>query len=231
MTSENQAHLPIFRTSRDSNRTSVQFHYHGAMPSIPILRISADLLLRLGFSPNAVTVMGAIGVVVGAVGFGARGHLIAATLIIAVSVAVDAVDGTMARRSNRTSAFGAFLDSFLDRAADGAIFCSLAYLMFTENRPESAVLALLGLVGSYLVSYARARAEAIGLSGEVGLGQRFTRLIITGCGTFLEGLNVPYALVLALFALVVLSFVTAAQRVMFVFRQASENVNSTGDIA
>jgi CDP-diacylglycerol---glycerol-3-phosphate 3-phosphatidyltransferase len=177
-------------------------------------------LLACGLSPNAVTILGTVGTVFGAIVFGARGHLFAASVIVALTVWTDSVDGTMARLSGRASASGAFLDSFLDRIADGAIYGSLAYWLFSARQLWLAVLALVGLVGSYLVSYARARAEGLGFSGTVGLGHRFNRLKITGVGTTLAGLGVPYVLEISLWVLIVVVTVTVIQRVGFVFHQA-----------
>ena len=127
----------------------------------------------------------------------------------------------MARLSGRASVGGAFLDSFLDRVADGAIYASLAFWLFSVHHRRLAVLALVGLVGSYLVSYARARAEGLGLCGAVGLGHRFNRLKITGAGTVLGGLGIAYALEVSLWLLALVTLVTVIQRVKFVLRQAA----------
>lgn len=180
----------------------------------------AQALLALGLSPNAVTVLGTVGAVSGAVVFGARGYLIAGSAVVAVSVCADSVDGTMARLSGRVSAGGAFLDSFLDRVADGTIYASLAYWLFSIHSTRSAILALVGLVGSYLVSYSRARAEGLGFSGTIGLGHRFNRLKITGVGTVLGGFGFNYALEASLWALALVTLMTVIQRVRFVLEQA-----------
>jgi CDP-diacylglycerol---glycerol-3-phosphate 3-phosphatidyltransferase len=197
--------------------------------TMQIRKHSANALLCLGLSPNAVTVAGTAGVVIGSVVFGARGHLILSTVIVSASVAADSVDGTMARISGRASTAGAFLDSFLDRVADGSIYCSLAYLMFVEGRPAVAVLALLSLTSGYLVSYARARAEGLGYSGTIGFAHRFNRLKLTAIGIVLEGLGVRFALAIVLILLVTLSFLTAGQRVRLVFQQAAAEREALDD--
>ena len=181
--------------------------------------VLARLLLRAGLSPNAVTVIGTVGMLVAALGFAARGHLIAATVIGAVSSVLDLVDGEMARIGNRVTRFGALLDSSLDRVADGAIFACLARWLFTSGDQRAAAAALLCLVGGTLVSYVRARAEGLGLVGETGIAHRFARLRLVAVGCLLAGFDVPYGLEVVLWALAALSLLTAWQRLEFARRQ------------
>jgi len=179
----------------------------------------AGFLLRVGFSPNAITIGGSALAFLGAVIFAPHGYLIAGTIVVAIGIWTDSIDGTMARMSGRTSDFGAFLDSFLDRLVDGSIYASLAYWLFREGHSRVAMAALAALISSYLVSYARARAEGLGYLGEIGYGHRFTRLEITGVGTLLAGFGVPYVLEIALWALCALALTTVVQRVAYVRRQ------------
>lgn len=179
-------------------------------------------LVRVGISPDVVTVLGTVGVLAGTIGFVARGHLLVGTLIVAVSVLTDMLDGAMARARGRPGKFGAFLDSTMDRIADGAIFGSLAYWLGTTGRPVPAAAALVCLVAGQVVSYARARAEGLGISCTVGLAERTERLIVAGVGGLLGGLGVPYVLAGALWVLAVLSTVTVFQRMAHVYRQARE---------
>lgn len=180
----------------------------------------ARRLLRLGVTPNAVTVAGTLGVLVGALGFGARGHLVAATLIVTFFALTDLVDGTMARMRGGSTRFGAFLDSSMDRVADGAIFGAVAYWLATLGDHAGVAAALLSLVGGQLVSYVKARAEGLGMSCNVGIAERGERLTVVGVGGLLAGAGLAWALPAALWLLAVLSFVTVGQRIAHVRRQA-----------
>lgn len=179
----------------------------------------AGWLLRHHVSPDAVTVAGTVGVLVGAIGFGARGDLVIATVIITFSALTDVIDGTMARMRGRPGKFGAFLDSTLDRVADGAIFAAPAYWLATQGRYAGAVAALICLVASQVVSYAKARAEGLGMTANIGVAERAERLIIVGVGALLGQLVWAYALDVSLWVLAVLSLVTIGQRVTVVYRQ------------
>jgi len=132
----------------------------------------AGALLRIGISPDAVTVLGTIGVLVGACGFGARGHFIAGTVIVTLSAFTDLIDGAMARKLGRTGKFGAFIDSTMDRVADGSIFAAVAYWLGTQHRTWGAAAALICLVAGQVVSYAKARAESLGMTANVGVAER-----------------------------------------------------------
>ncbi|HEY8534461.1 MAG TPA: CDP-alcohol phosphatidyltransferase family protein [Micromonospora sp.] len=179
----------------------------------------ARRLLRAGISPNAVTVAGTIGVLIGALGFAARGHLIPAVIIIGVSSFTDMLDGTMARISGGTTKFGAFLDSSMDRVADAAIFGALTYWFAVSGDRWDAVAALLCLVTGQLVSYVKARAEGLDISCNVGIAERPERLLIVGLGALLGGLTLDWALSAALWLLAVLSAITVGQRVRHVYVQ------------
>jgi CDP-diacylglycerol---glycerol-3-phosphate 3-phosphatidyltransferase len=176
-------------------------------------------LLRLGVSPDAVTVAGTVGVIIGAVGFAARGHLIIATVIVTLCAFTDMLDGSMARQSGRKGRFGAFWDSTMDRVADGAVFASLAYWLATQGRYAALAGALLCLVSGQIISYAKARAEGLGMTAHVGIAERAERLVLVGLGGLLTGLGVKYAIDVALWLLAALSVFTAGQRVVTVYRQ------------
>ena len=134
-------------------------------------------LARLGVHPDLVTVAGLALVAVAALGL-ARGELLAGGLILLVSLPLDALDGAVARAMGRTGAFGMVLDSTLDRYADGLIFGALGYYFAVQERPDMLALALAALVGSYLVSYVRARADdaKVGVGTTVGLFTRMERV-------------------------------------------------------
>ncbi|NMR20118.1 phosphatidylinositol phosphate synthase [Cellulomonas fimi] len=182
----------------------------------------ADLLLRRGISPDAVTITGTLAVVVTALWAYPTGNLLVGTLVIGVFALTDSLDGTMARRSGRSSSWGAFLDSTLDRFADAAIFAGLV-LWFTgagEDRP-TAVLALACLVLGSIVPYARARAEGLGMTAAVGIAERADRLLAVLLATALVGAGLPLVvLTVVLGLLAVASAVTVVQRMGTVRRQA-----------
>lgn len=180
----------------------------------------ARTLLRAGVTPNTVTVAGTVGVLVGALGFGARGHLIAGALIVTVFALTDLLDGTMARMSGGSTRFGAFLDSSMDRVADSAVFGAVAYYLATEGDRGGVAAALICLAAGGLVSYVKARAEGLGMTCNVGIAERTERLLIVGAGGLLTGLGVDRALVVALWLLAAVSIFTVGQRMTHVYRQA-----------
>ena len=122
----------------------------------------ARVLLRLRVSPDAVTLVGTVGVSAGALGFYPRQQWWVGTVVIAAFVFTDLVDGTMARMSGRQGPWGAFLDSTLDRVADGAVFGGLLLGFLHAGDDRTAAAALACLVGALVVSYAKARAESAG---------------------------------------------------------------------
>jgi CDP-diacylglycerol--glycerol-3-phosphate 3-phosphatidyltransferase len=182
----------------------------------------AHLLIRLGVSPDAVTVVGTLGVVAGALVFFPQGKLLTGVLVITAFVFSDLLDGTMARLTGKSSPFGAFLDSTLDRVGDGAIFAGLAlYFAGPGDSRLYLVLALICLVMGGVTSYARARAESVGFQAKVGIAERADRLVAilvaTGLGAILD---VPELMYVALWALAVASTVTVVQRIWVVRQQA-----------
>lgn len=179
-------------------------------------------LLRAGVTPDAVTVTGTVGVVAGAVGLLATGYLLAGTLVVTFFVLTDALDGTMARLRGGSSVFGAFLDSSMDRIADGAVFASVAF-WYSRGGGSSTLsaVALFCLVAGAVTSYVKARAQSLGLTCDVGLVERTERLILVLAGTALTGLGVDLALPVLLWVLAVLSAFTVLQRLAEVRRQAA----------
>lgn len=180
----------------------------------------AAALLRAGVTPNAVTVAGTAGVLVGALGFATRGYLFAALVIITVSCFTDMIDGSMARQRGITNKFGALLDSSMDRIADGAIFGSVAYYYATQHEPRVVAAALLCLLTGQVVSYVKARAEGLGFTCNVGIIERAERLIGVGIGGLLWKIGVPHGLEVVMWLLAALSVVTIGQRIGTVYRQA-----------
>jgi CDP-diacylglycerol--glycerol-3-phosphate 3-phosphatidyltransferase/CDP-diacylglycerol--inositol 3-phosphatidyltransferase len=182
----------------------------------------AKLLLRLGVSPDAVTLVGTLGVCAGALVFFPQGMLFTGVMVITAFVFSDLIDGHMARISGRTTPFGAFLDSTLDRVGDGAIFAGLAlYFAGPGESDLYLVLSLICLVMGSVTSYARSRAESLGFQAKVGIAERADRLVIclvaTGVGALV---GVPELMYAALWFLAVASTVTVGQRIWVVRKQA-----------
>lgn len=188
-----------------------------------------DLLLRLGVSPNTVTFIGTLGVVTGAVVFFPQGQLLVGVLFVTAFVFSDIIDGYMARASGQTTPFGAFWDSTLDRIGDAAIFGGLAmYYVGPGDNAWFAALAIYCLSMGSVTSYARARAESLGMEAKVGIAERATRLVsilgVTGLADLLNRLGLGermlWAIPVTLGLLAVASTVTVGQRVAVVRRQA-----------
>jgi CDP-diacylglycerol--glycerol-3-phosphate 3-phosphatidyltransferase len=169
--------------------------------------------LRLGLSPNGMTVLGAVGSIFGAVllGFGA---ISLGGVVILLFGATDALDGTMARLRGEATRFGAFLDSSLDRVSELCLFSGLAIHFALGNNILGVVLALAAAIGSIMVSYEKARAEALGFDCKVGLLTRMERYLVL-CPTLI--LNLP---LIGLGLVAVLGNFTAAQRFAHVYRQS-----------
>jgi CDP-diacylglycerol--glycerol-3-phosphate 3-phosphatidyltransferase len=129
------------------------------------------------------------------------------------------IDGSMARQLGRPGRFGAFLDSTMDRVADGAIFASVAYWLATQHRYLGLIGALISLVAGQIVSYAKARAEGLGMTANVGIAERAERLILIGVGGLLSGFGLRYAIDVVLWLIAVLSLITVGQRMITVYRQ------------
>ncbi|KQQ85400.1 CDP-alcohol phosphatidyltransferase family protein [Pseudarthrobacter sp. SL88] len=182
----------------------------------------ARWLLRLGVSPDAVTVIGTAGVAVGALVFYPLGHLFWGTVFITAFIFSDVLDGIMARMQDVKSRWGNFLDSTLDRVADGALFAGLAVWFFTGGQNAAiAVAAMVCLVLGMVVSYARAKAESLGYTANVGIAERAERLVSVLVVTGLTGVGLPPVVLLVTLVLLALaSFVTIIQRVSSVRRQA-----------
>lgn len=187
--------------------------------SAVVLEPIAKGLLALRISPDAITVIGTLGSCTAALVFFPRGDLTVGVLVILAFIFSDLLDGTMARLSGRAGPWGNFLDATLDRVADGCIFGALVlWAAFTQSGWTTAA-ALACLVGGQVISYAKARAEAVGATANVGLAERAERLIVVLTAAFLAGLGVPYVLPGALWALAVLSVITILQRFIVVRRQ------------
>lgn len=183
----------------------------------------AKALLRLGVSPDAVTIGGTIAVVAAALTLYPLGYLFAGTMVIWFFAMTDSLDGLMARLSGRAGPWGAFLDSTLDRFADAAVFSGL--VLYLAGRGEDrlgAGLALACLVLGSIVPYARARAEGLGMTANVGIVQRADRLTVALTTAALVDLGLaPVVLTVVLGLLAAASAVTVVQRMVAVRRQTT----------
>ena len=173
-------------------------------------------LARTPVTPNAITITGTAGVVAGALWLFPTGHLFAGTMVCTAFVLADMLDGVLARVKGTSGAWGAFLDSTLDRVADAAVFAGLTIWLARTGQRPLALVTLFCLVAGGLVSYAKARAEGLGLRCDVGLAERTERLLIALVAAGLSGLGVPYVLAIGLWSLAVLSTITFGQRVLAV---------------
>jgi CDP-diacylglycerol--glycerol-3-phosphate 3-phosphatidyltransferase len=225
---------PHKRTGRSVTGAAARPHYAG--PTMlnryarafvtKLLTPVAAVLIRLGISPDVVTIIGTLGVCFGALAFYPRGEFLVGTLVITAFVFADTLDGIMARKTGRSGRWGAYLDSTLDRVGDAAIFGGL--VLFYADEPGKAYMAALALacliLGS-VVSYAKARAEGLGMTANVGIAERADRLVVVLLATGLVGWFLPeivLAVVLGLLALA--SLVTVVQRMLEVRRQALDLV-------
>ena len=170
-------------------------------------------LNRLGLMPNTVTILGLVGNTIGAY-FLATGQMLIGGLIILAMGPVDALDGTMARLRGEASEFGAFVDSVTDRYSELVIFGGLLFYYLQQGVVLYAILAYLAAAGAILVSYTRARAQALGHDTKVGLLTRMERYIVLAP---LLVLNQPE---IALWILAIFANITALQRILDVRRQA-----------
>ena len=188
------------------------------------------ILARTSITPNAITWFGFL-LAVGAAAFIITGYLFAAGLVVLLAGFFDILDGALARHRNQTTRFGAVLDSTLDRLAEAVVLLGiLALLLLTEENSalftllskEWAVLLVgVALLGSLLVSYVKARAEALGLECQVGLFTRAERVIVLAVGLLLN--QIAYALIIALAIIAVFSFITVGQRLLYVWQQTRIN--------
>lgn len=189
--------------------------------SAALLGPIARLLIRLGVSPDVVTVAGTLGVVLGALICFPRGWLWQGVVIVTVFLLSDMLDGLMAKITGTSSNWGAFLDSTSDRLGDAAVFGGI--LLFFVDTHDSILwvgIALAGLVFGQWTSYVKARAESLGFTCSGGLAARADRLVIILAGTLLAGFGIPYVLEVAVAALALASMFTVLQRIGQVRRQA-----------
>ena len=181
-------------------------------------------LARTRVTPNALTTSGVLlcGIASVLVLFEGRNELLyywLAALVFVVGSLLDILDGALARAGGKTTPFGAFLDSTTDRISEGFMLTAIAYVLATHHHPVFVAVAMAAVAGSFLVSYTRAKAEALGLRGDVGIGSRAERVVVITAGLVLAPWGVlPWSLVL----LAATAWITVAQRVLHVRTQLME---------
>lgn len=185
----------------------------------PVVEPVARGLLRIGLTADMVTVIGATITVVSALVLIPQGRFVPALLIVGFFIAADVLDGTMARISGTQGPWGAWLDATLDRVADVAVFGGLLWWAVQHADTPTTVFAWICLAGSVAISYAKARAEAVGATANGGIAERAERLIVVGIGAILYSLGLGWAMTAALGILAVLVVVTVIQRAVDVRSQ------------
>jgi CDP-diacylglycerol--glycerol-3-phosphate 3-phosphatidyltransferase len=181
-------------------------------------------LARTRVTPNALTVAGVAlcGAAAVLVVFERRHELLfywLAAAVFVVGSVLDILDGALARAGGKTTPFGAFLDSTTDRVSEGFVLTAIAYVFARHGRDVFVAVAMAAVAGSFLVSYTRARAEALGLRGDVGIGSRAERVVVITVGLVFAPWGVlPWAIVF----LTLTAWVTVVQRVLHVRKQLQE---------
>lgn len=189
----------------------------------PVVRLA----IALHLTPNTITVIGLL-ITIAASALVGAGWLIVGAAVLTAGSLLDAVDGALARAQGGGTAFGSFLDSTLDRASEAILYAGIAtWFLTTLEEPAVPVVAVfVALSGSFLVSYARARAEGIGLTAGVGLAPRTERLVLVIAGIALAGLGFAPVLIGILVLIAVLTVVTVIQRIWHVWRLSQANATT-----
>ncbi|OFW56752.1 MAG: hypothetical protein A2133_12280 [Actinobacteria bacterium RBG_16_64_13] len=181
--------------------------------------LSALRWLRV--TPNEVTIAGTV-LNMAAAALVIADHLVYAGIVFLAAGCFDMLDGALARLAQKTTPFGAFLDSTLDRVSEGVILAAIGYLLAVEGRSIDVALVVLALLGSVLVSYTRARAESLGVECKVGLMSRPERVILIALGLFFDVL--PYVI----YIMLALTVFTVIQRIVHTYRQLGKQRNQGG---
>lgn len=195
----------------------------------PVVEPIARTLLRLKITPDMVTMTGTVLAVTVALVLIPRGEFVWAVVLLGLLTTSDLIDGTMARLSGTQGPWGAWLDATLDRVADGAVFGGLLlWASWTARDAWATGMALVCLVAGQVISYAKARAEAVGATANVGIAERAERMMVAGVGALLQAAGVPHALAGALTILAVLNIITVFQRAIAVRKQLKPIVTAPG---
>lgn len=177
-----------------------------------ITQPAVRLLAKTPIAPNAISWFG-FSLTAGAAALIIIGHPFAAGFVVLIAGFFDILDGALARSTNRATQFGAVLDSTLDRLAEAVLLLGILVLYAREQSTVEILVVGLALLGSLLVSYIRARAEALGRECQAGLFTRAERVVVLALGLLLN------QLLIALVVIVIFSFITAGQRLLYVWQQ------------
>lgn len=197
-----------------------------------LARRSVSGLARTRVTPNALTTAGVSLCLVAAVivPFEDRNTLLfywLGAFVFVVGSVLDILDGALARAGGKTTPFGAFLDSTTDRVGEGAMLAAIALVFARQGNDTAVVFTVTAVAGSFLVPYARAKAEALGLRGDVGLGSRAERVVVITAGLVLA----PWgALQWAIVVLAATAWITVLQRILFVRKQLNERRYQVPDV-
>jgi len=186
----------------------------------PVTRAITPLcsgLLRAGITPNLMSAIGGVGSSISALFLFGSGHFFAGAIVTTLFVLFDLLDGTMARLSGTTSRWGALLDSTLDRISDASILGAMAY-WFSHSHDRNIPLLLSVLILGSLISYIKARAEALDIECDGGIAERTERLIIILISSGLSGLGISYIFSIGIWLLLILSIITVFQRMVIVYK-------------
>lgn len=184
-------------------------------------RPAAEALARIGVSPDAVTIVGLLVALVSA-GLVGAGYLLAGGLVLLASGVFDMLDGALARATGKAGPFGALLDSTIDRLSEAAVLVGVSVYFLNEDASLVVVLTFLALTGSMMVSYVRARAEALNVDCEVGVMTRTERVLgLSAALVAAQWFTLVLTVVLAVIA--ALGTATAAYRVMYARRRLRES--------
>ncbi|HJX12121.1 MAG TPA: CDP-alcohol phosphatidyltransferase family protein [Dehalococcoidales bacterium] len=178
-----------------------------------------SLLAKTPLTPNSITWIGFL-LTVGAAALVVTGHLVTAGIVVLAAGLFDMLDGALARATGRVTRFGGILDSTLDRLSEAVLLLGMLYVFAREGQAAAALLAGVTMLGSFLVSYIRARVEVLGIDGKVGLFTRPERVIILALGLLLS--HFGNALVIALAVIAFFSYYTVGQRLFHAWRQTRD---------
>lgn len=199
---------------------------------LQVIEPVADWLVRRRVHPNTITTIGTLCSVTGGIIYG-TGHIRTAGWFLGLTALFDVLDGTVARRTGTSSTFGAFYDSTLDRVADGFVLGGIAVFYATSIAHGSTtmlVITLLGVLGAFMTSYARARAEALGIDAKVGIVQRPERVTLLSAPQAFFGLALGgWVLKAIIVFLTVTAWITVVQRFAFVYKATRERDRAAPD--
>jgi CDP-diacylglycerol---glycerol-3-phosphate 3-phosphatidyltransferase len=187
-------------------------------PVVKIIEPFAKFLIRIGISANLLSTIGAVGASIAALYFFSSGQFLTGVFVVAGFVLFDLFDGTVARLSKKgTSKWGALLDSTLDRISDSAILLG-GLIYFSVDDENLRLIFIAAIISSFLVSYIKARAEALQIPCEGGLAERAERTILILTAYGLYGLGVDSAVVIGIYIFTLISIITVFQRLWIVYQ-------------